>query len=495
MQPLSKKQQAVLNYIADVRSSRGASPILREIAAAFSFSLSGAAKHVGILRKKGYLNVEPFAHRGIRLTSDRRAWKVRRERQSDFEKRIGSRLTGETDLGRIFTIVRDDLRAWIDIDRCDLLVEEPDRRKLRPGDLFGVPAPSRSGAAGEGPGSGAVPAPPASAATRALSDPDDPLAEAAFRRRRSAAGPEGVAIPVPGRDGPVGVLRLYDRRGAAAFDEVRMSRAETAADALGPALERARLDADLQRRIRMQAALIALCRTINAMDDLQRILHDTWEIVRRLVGTECGFVTVRDDWGVWWTLFLTDVIDGKNWEDSRIHPLRGTQHETVLREITDRSWYIKLRTPEEVAQMEAADTDVSRDGYIRQGNMKQRSRSFLYVPLKVGAEIIGYLSAQSYAFNAYSLRHAEDLAMISEYIGLAIQTAWRRNQERAKAGKIKGDLLDPVRAAAGDRALQGIVQMETDLRRRIEAEGDRVRDILQPVVDRLASLYLGHDKT
>ena len=36
----------------------------------------------------------------------------------------------------------------------------------------------------------------------------------------------------------------------------------------------------------------------------------------------------------------------------------------------------------------------------------------------------GYLSAQSYGYNAYAIRDAEDLNLIGEYIGLALQRAW-----------------------------------------------------------------------
>ena len=243
----------------------------------------------------------------------------------------------------------------------------------------------------------------------------------------------------------------------------------------------------------MQAALISLCRTVNAVDDLKRVLHETWDIVRNLIGVECGLIAVKDDFEQWWMLLMTDVIDGKSWADDTIHPVHTTPNEAI-RAIFTEPWYIKLRTPEEVAQIEAADREVSRDGWERVGDVKRRSRSFLYVPLKVAGEVIGYLSVQSYSYNAYSLRHAEDLSLISEYIALAIQNAWRRDRERAAAKEVKKDLLDPLRIAVADRAMKAVQRLSADLRRRGETEKAPLRNALTELAVRLDDIALGYDK-
>ena len=45
---------------------------------------------------------------------------------------------------------------------------------------------------------------------------------------------------------------------------------------------------------------------------------------------------------------------------------------------------------------------------------------------------MGYISVQSYDYNAYAIRDAEDLILIGEYIGLALQSAWRKEKDQAQ---------------------------------------------------------------
>ena len=123
--PLTPRQMEVLNYIVEMRSARGVTPKLGEIATAFGVSVGSVSHYLRSLRRKGYLTVARYAHRGIRLTRGRREWKVRRSWQGEFDRRIGSKLEGETDLVRIFGTVGADLQAWLDVDRAELFVHDP----------------------------------------------------------------------------------------------------------------------------------------------------------------------------------------------------------------------------------------------------------------------------------------------------------------------------------------------------------------------------------
>lgn len=66
MEPLTKKQQKVLEFIKD-RLSDGDPPSQREIAQHFSLAQNAVYQLVGYLRKKGYL-VDSGGHRGLRLS-------------------------------------------------------------------------------------------------------------------------------------------------------------------------------------------------------------------------------------------------------------------------------------------------------------------------------------------------------------------------------------------------------------------------------------------
>ncbi len=428
MEPLTRRQQDVLHYIADVIAARRASPTLKETASAFGVSISNVQKYVAALGRKGYLTVERHAHRGIRLTRSRREWKVRRAWRGDFEERIGAKLRGETDLLRIFAIVRDGIRSWMDVERAELFVHEPQRRELRASSFYDVHPP---GVAGSGPASGGA----------------DPVVGAALRKRKAVVEGSVAAFPVPGRDRVLGVLRLEARAGGPGFDEVKVARASMVAAALSPALEQATLHAELRRRIRLQSALVTLIRTINSTAELPNILRDVHGIVCGLVDAPCFMIAVTDDAGRWWLLMSTDRADGRVVEDFTPHPVIPVDN-PALRVIRDHPYYILHRTPEQIRELERTGAGPTKDGWSRLG-IPKRSRSILYVPLKTGGVSIGYLSVQSYAYNAYSLRDADDLILIGEYIGLALQNAWRKEKDLVRMQSAR-TMLDRFRGLDAD---------------------------------------------
>ena len=74
MQPLTDRQQAILDFIRARIAADGLPPSLAEIAAAFGFAQRSAAhKHLQALAAKGHLTLLPGKARGIRLAGPPRA--------------------------------------------------------------------------------------------------------------------------------------------------------------------------------------------------------------------------------------------------------------------------------------------------------------------------------------------------------------------------------------------------------------------------------------
>lgn len=436
MDPLTRRQMDILHYISDVRAKRGASPMLREIASAFGVSVPRAHQYLELLKRKGYVTAGRFARRGIRLARSRGEWKARQAWQGDFDRRIGSRLARATDLDEVIDLARRDLRAWLDIGAVDVLLYDAGRRRLLDSGFFRAPAPGAE-------------------VTKAPSvEPGSP-ADRAFRRRKPVTGAEGAAIPIPGRERPLGVLRLTARPHSPGFDEGALARAAAAAAAFAPALERCALHADLRRGIRLQSALIGLCRTVNSVRDFREILREVHGIVAGLVPATLFLIEVLDDRGRWWVLMETDEVDGKRFENTTPRPAQMTSPE-IFGALKTQPWWIRHRTPAEVAALEARGPQSEEAGTRLTGiGFAKRSRSLLYVPLRSGGGLIGWLSVQCYDYNAYTARDAEDLALIGEYIGLAAQNALREELERGTRERDakRLALLDRLEAdLAGGRA-------------------------------------------
>ncbi len=416
MELLTQRQQDLLHFITGAHASRRASPTIQEIATAFGICVSTTHKHVHVLRKKGYLDVSRYARRGIRPLQGRRAGKVRREWRGDFDRRVGEKLRGETELPRLFGIVREEVRAWLDVEKAELFVRDPRSRELK-GEIFFGAHPTGTG----DPAAGAA----------------DTVTREAMNRRKLALAPPAAALPLPGRDRVPGVLRIEDRRPGAVIDDVKLARLAIAAAAIAPVLDRGALDAELRRRIRLQSALVTLARSVHATDDFQAIVGQVYGIVADLMDAPFFHVVVRDDAGQWWLLMETDHADGQVVEDLKPKPVDPVSNATI-RALKDRPWYILHRTPAEVKALEALGDRPAPGGYKPEGIVGKRSRSLLGVPLATGGERIGYISAQSYRYNAYSVQDAEDLILLGEYLGLVLQRAWRREKEREGMEKLRG---------------------------------------------------------
>ncbi len=68
---LTDRQQEILDFIHQFRDENGYPPTLREIGRRFSISSTfGVKRHLDALVKKGYLNIESNASRGISIVKD-----------------------------------------------------------------------------------------------------------------------------------------------------------------------------------------------------------------------------------------------------------------------------------------------------------------------------------------------------------------------------------------------------------------------------------------
>lgn len=69
MEPLTRKQKDILDYIRSFLAENGYSPSYREIALFFELSSTGTvAEYINILQEKGYLTKEAMEARAIQLT-------------------------------------------------------------------------------------------------------------------------------------------------------------------------------------------------------------------------------------------------------------------------------------------------------------------------------------------------------------------------------------------------------------------------------------------
>lgn len=106
MEPLTKRQKEILDYISSFIEKNGYAPSYREIGRRFSLSSTGTiAEYVNILEDKGYITKEALAARAIQLTPA----------FDDGLESYSIALEGMIDAGRPIEAVRT--RETIDIPR------------------------------------------------------------------------------------------------------------------------------------------------------------------------------------------------------------------------------------------------------------------------------------------------------------------------------------------------------------------------------------------
>ena len=255
-----------------------------------------------------------------------------------------------------------------------------------------------------------------------------------------------------------------------------MTRAAIAAAALAQPLEQAALHGALERRTRLQTALVTLCRTMSSATDFRKALREVHEVVGRFVDSPVFLIAVKDDADQWWMLMESDTVDGDRVERVEPRPIRIGRHE-ALQAIRTHSYWISHRTPEEIRVLEAEKPGENPGGTGMIGHITQRSRSILYASLRQDGEMVGYMSSQSYAYNAYTMQDAEDLILVGEYIGLAARNALREHQRRARR-PVEQKLLDWTARFAEEwprlRRAKGNAEWK-----RIEALGEELRVLRQ----------------
>lgn len=101
MQPLTKRQKEIFEFIQSFIDENGYAPSFREIAYYFEFSSTGTvAEYIGILEEKGYLSREAISARSLQLTpsfaSNFDTFEIPLEGMIDAGKPIEAIRTGDT---------------------------------------------------------------------------------------------------------------------------------------------------------------------------------------------------------------------------------------------------------------------------------------------------------------------------------------------------------------------------------------------------------------
>ncbi len=211
----------------------------------------------------------------------------------------------------------------------------------------------------------------------------------------------------------------------------------------------------------LHEALTRVVRDLGGQLDLHAAVETIFRAIRRIVPVDAFLLAVRRD-GQYQVLFQSDLDDhGSPVFFPVPRPLRmtGVQIADRLRRVTH---LLELRTAAEVRRLQERGNAPPGPGdpWHLTGNVRRRSASLLFVPLRFEREFAGMISVQSYRFRAYRPEHVRRMQAIAPYAALAVRQISRLH----------------VHAANARDVLRRIAELLGGLRKSVDEGGPAVRE-------------------
>jgi len=209
---------------------------------------------------------------------------------------------------------------------------------------------------------------------------------------------------------PIGVISVQSYR-PSAYSEEDLNLLSGIANQVAIAVQNTRLLDETKYNEGYLATLNELGRVVSELRDLPDLLEVIYREVKKHLNVDAFFVGLHhpENDTVTYPLMYDEEVK------YQLDPDKVTLHSFMYGLLHGGRATRILRTEDE---MVLAD---SEKGML--GNNAKKSASLMYAPLRVGEQVIGVISVQSYALNAYT---EDDLALlvgIGNQVGVAIQNA------------------------------------------------------------------------
>jgi diguanylate cyclase (GGDEF)-like protein len=255
-----------------------------------------------------------------------------------------------------------------------------------------------------------------------------------------------LIVPMKLADRVLGVLSVQSNRGRA-YSETDCDIFVAISEQLAVAIENSKnLQASTQRAADLNL-LVEVARAVSSELDLHRVFSKIHSQVRRVIDAPLFYVALGSGEGE--SVRLEYLVEGEKVFEPQKYSTSGTIVGMVI--ASGKAIYVR-------------NTD-ERDRLTNQpiGAGPTTVQSVVAVPMIVGGQTIGAISAQSYEPDAYNERHMQLLSAIAEQSGVAVQNARLYEQARTLADH------DPLTELLHHRGMQDRLSIELKRAQRTEA--------------------------
>ncbi len=220
-----------------------------------------------------------------------------------------------------------------------------------------------------------------------------------------------LGVPVIAGDKTLGVLKLFSRDPEKKFSSRDLALSAAIGQQAGIYIQNARLFEQTQRHAQQLSILNEVGRAVSTQRDLSSVIEVVFQQAQRSLDLDVfyiGLLTPEPD--VVYFPFMYD--SGTQWKEAPHHLSEYSHSKEVL---ASGQAQLVLRTIEELMSPAPPGSQV--------GNTRLRAATLMFAPLRAGEKVIGIVSVQSYAVNAYSQDDLILLTGIANQVAVAIENA------------------------------------------------------------------------
>ncbi len=180
------------------------------------------------------------------------------------------------------------------------------------------------------------------------------------------------------------------------------------------ALENIRLFSETEERAEQLAIINRVAQGISKQLDLKDAVEVVYNELRAALPVDAFFISFYD--AEYNTIEYPFVFEGEHRSTSPAAPLRNSSNSRIV--IDSGSPVVRHLIREEALLLEQED---ERAGESIGDTSKEFTKSQLFVPLQSGQKMMGVLSVQTYAFDAYTESDVELMMGVAQYLAVAIE--------------------------------------------------------------------------
>jgi PAS domain S-box-containing protein len=340
----------------------------------------------------------------------------RRAAQAMLVYEVGQRVSRKLELDELLSEIVTAMRAAFDYYGVMILLVDKEGKHLTMQSIAGGYVDIFPGDVRHAVGEGMTGYAAASGETQVSGDVSkDPY----YVREADEETKSELAVPIKSGQKVIGVLDLQSDE-FDAFDETDVMLMETLADQIAGAIESARLFEETRIRAEELAVLNEMGRVLTTMLDVDAVIESLYQHASRLIDTSHFYVALYDPE-----------------QDMVRFPLYIEEGQTIRQEPfragKGLSGYV-IRTREPLL---IEDNVAARVEELGIEAVKLESVSWLGVPMMIGDQVIGMISAHSHTTpRLYNEHHRDLLSAIANQAAIAIQNARLFEEARSRAERL-----------------------------------------------------------